>query len=139
MSQENVEIVRKVFDAMAAGDREQGLAYADPSIVVDATRRVFNPKTYRGLEGLEQLSADVDEVWEDFVSEPDEYLDAGDQVVVSGRVTGKGRGSGVVVRDEFSSVWTVRDGRIVHWELHTDRASALESVGLARDARSAKP
>jgi uncharacterized protein len=138
MSQENVEIVRQVFDAMAAGDQERARAYADPSVVVDATRRVFNPRTYRGFEGLDQLSADVAEVWEDFVSEPDEYLDAGDHVVVSGRATGKGRSSGVVVQDEFSSVWTVRDGRVVRWELHTDRAAALESLGLAGEAQNAQ-
>ena len=137
MSQEKVEVVRQVFNAMAGGDQERARAYADPSIVVDATRRVFNPRTYRGFDGLDQLSADVEEVWEDFVSEPDEYLDAGDHVVVSGRVTGKGKASGVVVQDEFSSVWTVRDGRVVRWELHTDRAAALESLGPAREGRGA--
>jgi uncharacterized protein len=131
MSRENVEIVRKVFDAMYARDRETALSYAAPDMVVDATRRVFNPTTYFGLEGLQQFVADMDDVWEDFRAEPREFLDAGDRVVVTGRMAGKGKSSGVVVEDEFAGIWTVHDGRVVHWEIQPDRAAALEAVGLA--------
>ena len=46
MSEENVEIVRSVYEA--GGDRERVLALADPDIVVDETRRVFNPTTHVG-------------------------------------------------------------------------------------------
>jgi uncharacterized protein len=130
MSQENVEIVRKVFDAMSARDRERAISYAAPDMVLDATRRVFNPTTYHGPEGLQQFTADMDEVWEEFHADPDEFLVAGDSVVVTGRMAGKGRGSGVVVERDFAGVWTVRDGRVVRWEIHPNRAAALEAAGL---------
>jgi len=131
MSQENVEIVRKVFDAMSTRDRETAVSYAAPDMVVDATRRVFNPTTYLGLEGLQQFMADMDEIWEEFRPDPREFLDAGDRVVVTGRMAGKGKGSGVVVEDDFAGIWTVRDGRVVHWAIQPDRASALAAVGLS--------
>ena len=130
MSQENVEVVKKAFEAIAAGDRDQALSYTDSAMVVDATRRVFNPTTYRGVQGLRQMLSDMDDVWEDLRSEPREFLDAGDRVVVTGRMVGRGKGSGVEVGQDFAGVWTIRDSRIVRWDICTDRAEALEAVGL---------
>jgi ketosteroid isomerase-like protein len=90
MSQENVEIVREVFAAINRGDRETAFGFADPEIVVDATRRVFNPTTYVGTQGIRAWAADMDEVWEDFRADVIEFVDAGDSVVVFLRLQGKG-------------------------------------------------
>ena len=130
MSQENVEIVRKTFDAIAAGDRDRALSYTDSAMVVDATRRVFNPGTYSGLEGLRQMLADMDDVWKELRPEAHEFLDAGDRVVVTGRLVAVGKGSGAKVESDFAGVWTVRDGRIARWDICADRAEALRAVGL---------
>ena len=64
MSQENVEIVRRVYAAWNRGDRETALGFAHHEVVIDASRRVFNPTTYVGKEGAQRLFADTDEVWE---------------------------------------------------------------------------
>ena len=131
MSQENVEVVRNAVAAFAAGDRERALAFFDPQIVVDATRFVFNPATYVGIEGLRQMVAATDEMWEKIRTEAHELIDAGDHVVLLGRLVGKGKGSGVEVARPTGQVWTLRDGRIVRWEIgYTDRSQALEAVGL---------
>ena len=72
-----------------------------------------------------------DEVWEVFRTEPREFIDAGDRVVVTGLWVGKGKGSGVEVQQPTVHVFTLRDGRVVRWELgHTNRSQALEAVGL---------
>ena len=65
MSQENVEIARSVYTAWNRGDRETALGFAHPEIVIDASRRAFNPTTYVGKEGARRLFADMDEVWEE--------------------------------------------------------------------------
>jgi hypothetical protein len=131
MSQENVDIVRSVFSALNRGDLETGLGFADPEIVVDATRRVFNPTTYTGVEGLRQMQADLDEVWEEFRFERFELIDAGDRVVVIGHLRGKGKSSGVEVEQPIAGIWTVRDGRVVRIEIgYTDPREALEAAGL---------
>jgi ketosteroid isomerase-like protein len=131
MSEENVELVRSVYTAWNRGDRATALGFADPEIVIDASRRVFNPTTYVGLEGARRLFADMDEVWEQFHTELDELLDADDRVVVIGRLIGTGKASGVEVEQPVAGVWTVRDGRIVRGELgYTDRREALEAAGL---------
>jgi ketosteroid isomerase-like protein len=129
MSQENLEIVRSVYEA--GGDREKVLALADPDIVVDATRRVFNPTTHVGTDGLRRMFAEADEVWEEFRVEPLELIDAGDRVIVVVRIVGKGKGSGVEVREQSAQVWALRDGRIVRWEIgYADRHEAVEAAGV---------
>jgi ketosteroid isomerase-like protein len=132
VSQENVEIVRSAFAAWGGGDRERALDLADPEIVVDATRRVFNPATYVGVEGVRRMFADMDEVWQEFSPEQLEFIDAGDRVVVIGRSIGKGKSSGVKVERPLAAIWTVRDGRVIRVETsYVDRRAALEAVGLA--------
>ena len=123
--------MRKAFQAIADGDRDRALSYVDPAMVVDATARVFNPTVYRGLEGLRQMLADMDDVWENLRPQAREFLDAGERVVVTGRMVAKGKGSGVQVERDFSGIWTVRDGRIVRWDICSDRAQALKAAGLA--------
>jgi hypothetical protein len=62
MSQENVELVRIVLEAMSAGDRERVLSFADPGIVVDAGRNAFNPGTDVEVDGFRRMLAEMDDV-----------------------------------------------------------------------------
>jgi ketosteroid isomerase-like protein len=138
MSQENVEFAKAVFEALNRGDREKAICLAHPEIVLDATRSVFNPKTYVGRDGLRQWLADTDDVWEGMHTEQNEVIDAGDRVVVIGRLVGKGKGSGVEVGRPNATVLTIRDGLLIRSETgYTSRREALEAVGLSeQDARA---
>jgi ketosteroid isomerase-like protein len=132
MSQQNVDVVRGVLAAWSAHRERSVLRLLDPEIVFDATRRKVNPKTYVGMEGLRVMLADRDEVWDEFHTEPDEFIDAGDRIVVVGRWIGKGKGSGIEVEQHTAHVFTLSNGRVVRWELgHADRGQALEAVGLS--------
>ena len=64
--------------------------------------------------------------------EPIEFVDAGEQVVTVSQLVGKGKGSGVeVTRTSSAQLATIRNGRIVRWEIgFTDRAEALEAAGV---------
>jgi ketosteroid isomerase-like protein len=129
-SVKTVEIVRSALTAGSRGDREAGLGFADHGIVIDATRRVFNPMTYVGIEGARRWFADMDEVWEQFRFESAELIDAGDRVVVIGRLVGKGKASGIEVEQPIAVVWTVRDGRIVRGEIgYADRRKPSKPSG----------
>ena len=132
MSQENVDIVRHAFAAVNRGDRATAIRYLHPEIVIDATRRVFNPTTYVGMQGIQQWIADTDEVWEQFGLDVSEYMDASDKVVVIGRLVGRGKSSGANVEQPIAGIWTLREGRIVRGEIgFTDRGEALKAVGLS--------
>jgi uncharacterized protein len=130
MSQKNVEVVRDFYAAVLA-DRARSLRFLDPDVLVDTTRLVFNPSTYRGVEALAGWLAEVSQTWDEIHTEPYEFIDAGDRVVVVGKLVGTGKGSGVGVERPTAQVFDVRDGRIVRWELgFIERRDALEAVGL---------
>ena len=132
MSQENVEIVRRLIEAWNRNEPDRVIGILDPGVVLDATRRLVNPKTYTGIQGMRRMLADSQEVWEEFRMEPDELVDAGDRVVAIGRWVGKGKGSGIEVQQPVADVFTLHDGRVVRAELgFTDRAEALEAAGLS--------
>jgi ketosteroid isomerase-like protein len=137
MSQENVEIVRRLIEAWNRNEQERVvplervIPFLDPAVIFDATRRIIDPKTYAGIEGIRAMLAERDEVWGEFRMEPAEFVDAGDRVVVIGRRVGKGRGSGVDVNQPMADVFTLHGGRIVRCEIgYSDRAEALEAAGL---------
>jgi ketosteroid isomerase-like protein len=132
MTQENVEIVRTVLGAWNRDEQERILDLLDPEIVFDASRRKVNPRTYVGIEGMRLMLADRDEVWDEFRTEPREFVAAGERVVVIGDWIGKGKGSGIEVRQPTAHVFTLDAGRIVRWELgYSDRGTALEAAGVS--------
>jgi ketosteroid isomerase-like protein len=137
MSQENVEIVRHLIKAWNHSEQERVVPlervvpFLDPGVIFDATRRIINPKTYAGIAGVRAMLAERDEVWGEFRMEPDEFVDAGDRVVVIGRWVAKGRGSGAEVNQPIADVFTLHRGRVVRCEIgYSDRAEALEAAGL---------
>jgi ketosteroid isomerase-like protein len=72
----------------------------------------------------------MDEAFEDFRLEPQEFVDAGDHVVVRVRFHGSGRESGVETEGRMHPVHTLRDGRVVRIEFFNDWADALEAAGV---------
>jgi ketosteroid isomerase-like protein len=131
MSQENVEIVRRSLETWSGGDIEGLIETMDPEVRFDLSERVFNPGVYEGHDGFRRFVQEVDEVWEDFRIEPLEFIDAGeDKVVVSYLVRGRGKGSGVDVELPSTSVYTLRDGKLIEARMYRDHEKALEAAGL---------
>jgi ketosteroid isomerase-like protein len=136
MTQENVEIVRRAYEALTVREHSRIPEFFAPEIEIDLTRNVFNPAIVRGYEGLERFVATVNDVWDDFRFEVEELIDSGEQVVAVVRLLGKGKGSGAPVDQQDIHVWTMRDGRCWRAAVYRDRAEALEAAGLSeKDAR----
>jgi ketosteroid isomerase-like protein len=132
MSQENVEIVRRFFDAWNANDVVAARELFDPEVVIDRSRSIgSDARVYRGRDEAEHLWRDWHATWEVWRSDIAEYIDAGDDVVVLGRGVGRGRDGGVPVEANISQVFTVHRGRIVRGCLFQTRTEALEAVGLS--------
>jgi ketosteroid isomerase-like protein len=131
MSEENVETVRTVLGARNRDEQERILDLLDPEIVFDATRGEVNLKTYVGMEGMRLMLADRDEVWDEFRTEPRDFVDAGDRVVVIGDWVVRGKGSGVEVRQPTAHVFTVDAGRVLRWELGHSHGGPLAAAGLS--------
>ena len=131
MSQENVEVVRHIFELRSRRDWEASRALFAPDCEFDYSRsKGLSPGVYRGSEGVMRLVDEYSEVFEEFGWEPDEFIDAGDAVVVPGRFYSRGRGSGVETVAWGVEVHWLVDGQVVRWRLCQDRTEALEAVGL---------
>lgn len=85
---------------------------------------------------IECYSNDIDAVFEDWHTEDERYLDAGDgEVVLAYRIVGRGKGSGVPVDRELAILWTVRDGKVLGGKVYHDPEEALEAAGDTSGAR----
>jgi len=134
MSAENVEIVRELM-ALRERARESGEPpHTDllaPDFEIDMSRRVFNPTVYRGIDGLARLEDEIRDVWEELRVVPEQFIDAGDRVVVMEKIRGRGRSSGVEVGTRtYATIWTLRDGQVTRVQVGVDPNEALKAVGL---------
>jgi ketosteroid isomerase-like protein len=134
MSEENVEVVRQIYDAAARRDSETILKLYDPKVEIDVSRThsgVMEPfYTGAGHEAIRRWSHEWHEAWESVEYEVEEVLDAGDDVICVITARGRGKSSGAPV--EFlhhAGRWSIRDGRVVRVEWFQSRAEALEAAG----------
>ena len=130
MSEENVEIVRHLYELVNRGDLDAVLEYLDPSVHYDLSERVFNPAIYEGHDGIRRFYAELNEVWDDFRTDPVEFIQAGDKVVVPHRVHAVGKESGVEVELPSTTIYSLSDGKVAAIRMYRDHARALEAAGL---------
>jgi ketosteroid isomerase-like protein len=134
MSRENVEIVRRVYEAAARRDSATTLSLYDPEVEWDISRsparELMGHRVYHGQEGLRSFFAEWQEAWENVTPDLEELIDAGEQVIAVETTRGRGRSSGAPVTLPHHSVWTIREGKIFRVVWFGTRAEALEAAGL---------
>ena len=127
MSQENLELVRRALSAR----RSEFERLLDPAVRLDLSERVFNPAVYEGYEGVLRWRADVGDVWESYRSEPEEFFDGDEVVVVFTRERGRAKGSGIEVDQHPTALLCrLRSGRVSEIRLYHNRERALRDAGL---------
>jgi uncharacterized protein len=129
MSRENVEIVRRMYDAFARGEYDTSLSYCDAEIEFSQPAGEPGGGTHHGREGVIQAFAQWLGAWDDYRVEVGELIDFGDDVLARTRHHGRGKGSGAAVEMRIFQLLTVRNGRIVRMRMYYDEAEALEAVG----------
>jgi ketosteroid isomerase-like protein len=128
MRSENVETVRRAHQALNDGDMDALVVLCDEQFRLDMSDRIFNPAIYEGHDGIRRFYSEVREVWESYVWEPEELIEAGDGVVALLRSTARGRGSGVEVERHTAMVWSVREGRATAVRFFRDQNEALRAA-----------
>jgi ketosteroid isomerase-like protein len=131
MSEENVEIVRRMYDAWNRGDFEAALSYIHPDVEWSDPPDNPGARTWRGHEGVQGALTAWMGAWEDYRYELRELINCGDdRVLVAGWQTGRGKGSGVEISEENFSVFSVSEGKVVKQRMFRHRAEALQAAGL---------
>ena len=131
MSQENVEVIRRMYDGLVArpGALQELL---DPDYEMDLTDVDADVGLVRGYEAADEVLRPYWETFVDFRYEIEEVIHADErQVVTAVREGGHMRDSDSEVWDRVFNVWTLRDGRVVRVSGHLEKSQALEAAGLS--------
>jgi ketosteroid isomerase-like protein len=130
MSEENVEIIRRTYAAFDRGDLDAILADTHPDADIRA-HPLGDEGIYRGREGFRLFVSNWTDQFDDFHQEPEEFIDAGDRVLVRVVQKGRGRGSGVPVEGRFWLVHELEAGRVTSVGLYDDEGDARRAAGLS--------
>jgi uncharacterized protein len=128
---ENVELVRRTFEAMSAWDVDGLLRLYDPDVeFLPLTGTRVESGGYRGHDGVRAYLAEARDLWDVLEPEGQEYRDLGDRVLVAGRCRVRGRVSGAESHPACAWVIRVRDGIIVS---HRTCATFDEALQVAAE------
>jgi ketosteroid isomerase-like protein len=131
MSQENVEIVRRLWDAVNRRDAERFIACLDPELEFrSAIVGVVEGKVHRGHDGARGWLASSAESFEEITFEGTDYRDFGDRVLALGLTRARGRGSSVELESPTGWLCTVRAGKVLKIDGFLSRDEALKAAGL---------
>jgi ketosteroid isomerase-like protein len=129
LSQANVEIVRKAFDAYNAGGIAGLLTMCPVDVVWHPLPEWLEDTEYAGHDGVRRL-LDWFEGFDDLAAEIADIRDLGGQVVVRADLVGRTT-SGVPLRQGWGAVCSdFRDGKIGEWRLFRTWADALAAAGM---------
>jgi ketosteroid isomerase-like protein len=128
MSQDNVEAVRRSFEAFNRRDLDELVALAHRDAEWIPFRAQLEGIVYRGHDGIRRFVRDMEEDWSEFEIEPLELHEHGDRVLVIGRVRALGRGSSVEIDAVAGFVTDLRDGQIIRLMSHSDPEAARRTM-----------
>jgi ketosteroid isomerase-like protein len=131
MSEENVEILRRLYEQWASGDLSADCF--DPEIEYSriGAQTPDMEGRWRGLDELPTAMREYLRAFSDLRIEAERIIDlGGDRVLVLSRHTARGKQSGVPIEHEVGDLFTLRDGKIVRYDSYWNRAQALEAAGL---------
>ena len=134
MSKENVDELRRMWDAFNRRDLDSWLDGFDPEVEWHTAREDPDAGVHHGRPGVMRYAEQWLDAYGDLRVEPLEIIDADDRVLAWIRVTGRGGASGADVNMEQAQVLTFREGRVAVAYEYFDRAEALAAAGLPEES-----
>jgi uncharacterized protein len=129
VTEDDIQAVRRIYTALSRWDIDDLVADLTHDIEWILPELLPWGGTHHGPEGVRAFARifrdHVDGPWAD----PDDILDAGDRIVVLGRLRGRARQSGQEFEIEFAHVWTLTDGVASHLRVYYDTAPILAALG----------
>jgi len=130
MSEENVGIVRSIYEAF--NRREWDAAFRDIHPDAELTTPPGGPRsgTYRGREECQGYLRGWITAFDALTLEPDEIFESGNQVVVFVKARARPKGSSAEIEVRNGALWTIRDGTVLSVQVFPEPEKALEAAGL---------
>jgi uncharacterized protein len=130
MSQENVEIVRSIYEAFNRRDWDAAFRDQHPDVEL-TTPPGPNAGTFRGREEIQGFWEEMLTPFEAWTAEPEEFFEHGDQVVAVVKVRVRHKDSSAEIENRTGNLWTIRDGAVGSMRMFPQPEKALEAAGLS--------
>ncbi len=131
MSKENVEIVQRVYAAMALGDLDAAFEAAEPDFELVPPDQSPTSAPMKGIADVKTWITDQQETVGDLSIEVDELIDAEPLVAALIRLRIRPRGADADFELRIAHLWTLRDGKLSRCEVFPERGEALEAAGVS--------
>lgn len=130
MSEENVELARRLGEWFNAGDADAAQAHSTDDVEIVPLRAAMEDTAYRGPGAFAAFMLDNDESWARLRFEVEEFRDAGERVVAIGQLSARARLTGADVQATLALLLEFRGDRVSRLETYVDVAEALKAAGL---------
>jgi ketosteroid isomerase-like protein len=130
MAPENVEIVREIYDRWGRGDLRAGVDRYDANVVLALRPEFPDAGEYIGSGEIQKYMHNFLADLEDVTISGEDFLDAGDSVVVRVNQRATGPSSGATTAIRYYQVWSFRGKTVTRIESIRERADALAAAGL---------
>jgi ketosteroid isomerase-like protein len=131
MSGENIEVVRRAYQVFDH-DLEALLLLLDPAVEWVSPPESIEPGVHRGHDGVREAFASTAMAWDEPTHQAEEFVDAGDKVLVTVTYSGRGRGSRMQARRTEFHLWTVNGGAVTRFEWFYEERKALKAAWLEK-------
>jgi uncharacterized protein len=105
----------------------------DGDVEIHVPKAIPGGGDLRGVLEFLEFTAAVGDRWEDAYPEPEEFMAAGDKLIVLGTWHGRARNTGRTAAVPFAHVYEMRDGKVVYFRNYIDSSEALESLEEPRE------
>jgi ketosteroid isomerase-like protein len=123
MTVNNLAILKKGYEDFGKGDIPAVLAVFDENIEWTEAEGFPYAGTYKGPQNVaEGVFTKLGTEWDGYTVKANEFIDAGDRIVVLGKYSGTYKATGKSFEAEFAHVWTLRDGKAVNFMQYADTA-----------------
>jgi ketosteroid isomerase-like protein len=133
MSQEDVEMLRRLYEQWATGDLSS-TDFFDPNAEYSriGSETPGMEGQWSGFDAMKNAMREYLRPFADLRIEAERIIDLGEgRVLVLSRHTARGKQSGVPIEHENGDLFELRDGKIVRYDAYWNRADALEAAGLS--------
>jgi uncharacterized protein len=127
-----------ISDAVGSGDWGAVRRYVedrfDPQVVVKPSGILPETEEMHGQDGAVRFLQAQTEAFSALRLEPQEFLESGDRLLVTLRISGHARHSGIKIEFDRVHVFSYRCAQVLRMEVYANRAEALEAVGMPAGA-----
>jgi len=127
---QNIKIVNKLYEARARNDEETVFSILDPTLVLEIMEGFPYGGVYYGYKGMNEFFTLFLQSFESWCAEPEELLDAGENVVSLGHYHGVVKNTGIKTITRFAHIISLHGGKVVRMRQYADTLKVSLALGV---------